>query len=204
MKLVHFPTRKPQLPRGCPLPEIPPPRISDLVSGVGRGTHQVFRWTRASPFEAQYPTACRASAQLGRMDKWHFHYGKTNMAGSKRTCNLIYNNALQSSAWDHLRSLEMNMTWFDATWCHASMIMLCPWAAWCDCPVPAQPQGVQSASRLAVLSQLQWSDNRWIGGSHVGSWRKSTEGLSPQEGTTFAVKGEPGKSFCDSVAVEGC
>lgn len=165
MKLVRFPTRKPQLPRGCPLPEIPPPRISDLVSGVGRGTHQVFRWTRASPFEAQYPTACRASAQLGRMDKWHFHYGKTNMAGSKRTCNLIYNNALQSSAWDHLRSLEMNMTWFDATWCHASMIMLCPWAAWCVRYQPIQPQGVQSASRLAVLSQLQWSDNRWIGGS---------------------------------------
>lgn len=199
MKLVRFPTRKPQLPRGCPLPEIPPPRISDLVSGVGRGTHQVFRWTRASPFEAQYPTACRASAQLGRMDKWHFHYGKTNMAGSKRTCNLIYNNALQSSAWDHLRSLEMNMTWFDATWCHASMIMLCPWAAWCDCPVPAHSAPRSSICQSAcstLTTAVEWQQvDRWISCCWVLkeiNWR-----IEP-------AKGEPGKSFCDSVAVEGC
>ena len=173
--------------------EIPPPRISDLVSGVGRGTHQVFRWTRASPFEAQYPTACRASAQLGRMDKWHFHYGKTNMAGSKRTCNLIYNNALQSSAWDHLRSLEMNMTWFHATWCHASMIMLCPWAAWCDCPVPAH-----SAPRSSICQSACSTLTTAV------EWQQVDLMLLGLEGNQFAVKGEPGKSFCDSVAVEGC
>ncbi len=84
----------------------------------------------------------------------------------KRSCTI---NELRS-IWIDLMPRGAVPLWL---WCHPGqlhdVIVQCH---------PMQTQGVQSANRLAVLTQLQWSDNRCVGSHVSGSWRKSTEGLT--------------------------